>query len=101
MGGDVKLTAVSVIHGSLTIQVVTTPVISQPGPLSNGTTVSTQQTSLAVKDAPAQSIQLEEGANVEELIRGLHTIGATSRDVIGIIQAIKEAGGLQAELEVI
>ena len=101
MGGDVKLTAVSVIHGSLTIQVVTTPVISQPGPFSNGTTVSTQQTNLAVKDAPAQSIQLEEGANVEELIRGLHTMGATSHDVIGIIQAIKEAGGLQAELEVI
>ena len=74
---------------------------SQPGPLSNGRTVSTQQTNLAVKDAPALSIQLEEGANVEELIRGLHAIGATSRDVIGIIQAIKEAGGLQAELEVI
>ncbi len=101
MGGDVKLTAVSVIHGSLTIQVVTTPVISQPGPFSNGTTVQTQQTSLAVKDPPAQSIQLEEGANVEELIRGLHVMGATSRDVIGILQAIKEAGGLQADLEVI
>lgn len=101
MGGDVKLTAVSVIHGSLTIQVVTTPVISQPGPFSSGSTVATQQTNLAVKDAPAQSIQLEEGANVEELIKGLHVMGATSRDVIGILQAIKQAGGLQADLEVI
>ncbi len=101
MGGDVKLTAVSVIHGSLTIQVVTTPVISQPGAFSSGSTVATQQTNLSVKDAPAQSIQLEEGANVEELIRGLHMMGATSRDVIGILQAIKEAGGLQADLEVI
>lgn len=101
MGGDVKLTAVSVIHGSLTIQVVTTPVISQPGAFSNGSTVATKQTELTVKDAPAQSIQLEEGANVEELIKGLHMMGATSRDVIGILQAIKEAGGLQADLEVI
>jgi flagellar P-ring protein FlgI len=101
MGGDVKLTPVSVIHGNLTIQVVTTPIISQPAPLSSGTTTTAQQTTLTVKDPPAQSIELEEGANVETLIRGLHSIGATSRDVIGILQAIKEAGGLQAELEVI
>ena len=101
MGGDVKLTPVSVIHGDLTIQVVTVPIISQPAPFSSGTTTTAQQTTLSVKDSPAQSIQLEEGANVETLIRGLHSIGATSRDVIGILQAIKEAGGLQAELEVI
>ncbi len=101
MGGDVKLTPVSVIHGDLTIQVVQVPIISQPAPFSNGTTTTATQTQLTVKDPPAQSIQLEEGANVETLIRGLHSIGATSRDVIGILQAIKEAGGLQAELEVI
>jgi len=54
-----------------------------------------------VNDAPAQSIQLEEGANVDELIKGLHAIGATSHDIIAILQAIKAAGGLQADLEVI
>jgi flagellar P-ring protein precursor FlgI len=59
------------------------------------------ETTLAVKDQPAQSIQLEEGANVDKLIRGLHDMGATSRDVISILQAIKAAGGLQADLEVI
>lgn len=101
MGGDVKLTPVSVIHGSLTIQVVTVPLVSQPAPFSSGTTTTAQQTTLSVKDPPAQSIQLEEGANVETLIKGLHSIGATSLDVIGILQAIKAAGGLQAELEVI
>jgi flagellar P-ring protein FlgI len=101
MGGDVKLSPVSVIHGSLSIQVTTTPVISQPNALSSGKTVSTTQTNVAVKDAPAQSISMQEGANVEELIKGLHAIGATSHDVIGILQAIKAAGGLQAELEVI
>jgi flagellar P-ring protein precursor FlgI len=58
-------------------------------------------TKVTVGDAPAQSIQMQEGANVDELIRGLHAIGATSHDIISILQAIKAAGGLQADLEVI
>lgn len=101
MGGDVRLSPVSVIHGSLTIDVQTTNLVSQPGPFSNGTTKSVTETRLSVNDAPAQSIQLQEGANVDELIKGLHTIGATSHDIIAILQAIKAAGGLQADLEVI
>ncbi|HEY0309009.1 MAG TPA: flagellar basal body P-ring protein FlgI [Acidobacteriaceae bacterium] len=101
MGGDVKLSPVSVIHGSLTIQVETTQLVSQPPPFSSGTTVTVPQTTLTVKDPPAKSIQLEEGANVEELIRGLHAIGATSHDIVAILQAIKSAGGLQADLEII
>lgn len=102
MGGDVRLSPVSIIHGSLTIDVQTTPLVSQPQPFSNtGTTEVVQQTKVAVTDAPAQSIQLQAGANVDELIRGLHAIGATSRDVIAILQAIKAAGGLQADLEII
>jgi flagellar P-ring protein precursor FlgI len=59
------------------------------------------QTTVGVKDQPAQSIRLEDGANVDELIRGLHAIGATSHDIVSILQAIKAAGGLQADLEVI
>jgi flagellar P-ring protein precursor FlgI len=101
MGGDVKLSPVSVIHGSLTIDIQTSHVIVQPPPLSNGKPETVEQTSMTVKDAPAQSIQLEEGANVDELIKGLHAIGATSHDIIAILQAIKAAGGLQADLEVI
>jgi flagellar P-ring protein precursor FlgI len=101
MGGEVKLSPVSVIHGSLTIDVQTTNVVVQPPPLSNGTTQTVTETKLTVNDPPAQSIQLEEGANVDELIRGLHAIGATSHDIISILQAIKAAGGLQADLEVI
>jgi flagellar P-ring protein precursor FlgI len=69
--------------------------------MSNGKTETVTETKTAVTDAPAQSIELQEGANVDELIRGLHAIGATSRDVISILQAIKAAGGLQADLEVI
>ena len=101
MGGDVKLSPVSVIHGSLTIDVQTAHVIVQPAQLSNGKPDTVTETRLTVNDAPAQAIQLEEGANVDELIKGLHAIGATSHDIIAILQAIKAAGGLQADLEVI
>jgi flagellar P-ring protein precursor FlgI len=101
MGGDVKLSPVSVIHGSLTIDVQTAHVLVQPAPSSTSKPEILTDTKLTVTDAPAQSIQLEEGANVDELIKGLHAIGATSHDIIAILQAIKAAGGLQAELEVI
>lgn len=101
MGGDVKLSPVSVFHGSLTIEVQTSQLVSQPEPLSKGRTITVPETTVAIKDAPAQSIQLEEGADVNELIKGLHAIGATSRDIVAILQAIKAAGGLQADLEVI
>ena len=101
MGGDVRLSPVSVIHGSLTIDVQTAHVVVQPAPLSNGKTETVTETKLTVTDAPAQTIELEEGANVDELIKGLHAIGATSHDIISILQAIKAAGGLQADLEVI
>ena len=101
LGGDVTLSPVSVLHGSLTIQVETSFNVSQPGPLSSGTTVTVPNTQLAVGDRPAQSIRLENGANVEELMKGLHAIGATAHDIVAILQAIKAAGGMQADLEVI
>jgi len=101
MGGDVRLSPVSVIHGSLTIDVQTTNSVVQPAPFTSAQAVTVTNTKTTVGDAPAQSIQLEEGANVDELIKGLHAIGATSHDVISILQAIKAAGGLQADLEVI
>jgi flagellar P-ring protein precursor FlgI len=104
MGGNVKLSPVSVIHGSLVIDVQTTHVIVQPPPGFNGPPgkpTVVDETKTMVTDAPAQSIQLQEGANVDELIKGLHAIGATSHDIISILQAIKAAGGLEADLEVI
>jgi flagellar P-ring protein precursor FlgI len=101
MGGDVRLSPVSVIQGSLTIDVETSHVVVQPPPFSSGKAETVEQVKTTVNDAPAQSIQLEEGANVDELIKGLHAIGATSHDIISILQAIKAAGGLDADLEVI
>jgi flagellar P-ring protein FlgI len=101
LGGDVKLSPVSVIHGSLSIEVATTydPAVV-PDNKGRPTTVIVPNTTLSVNDAPAQTMKLDQGANVEELVNGLHAIGTTARDVISILQAIKAEGGLQAELEV-
>ena len=101
LGGDVKLSPVSVIHGSLSIQVVTTyDAAILPDNKGRPQGVLVPQTNLNVNDAPAQSMRLDDGANVEELVNGLHAIGTTARDVVAILEAIKAEGGLQAELEV-
>jgi len=104
MGGDVKLSPVSVIHGNLSIHVATTYQVSQPtvAPFKGnaGQAIVVPQTAVDVKDSPAQSIRLDEGANVDELVTGLHSIGTTARDVVAILQAIKAEGGMQAELVV-
>ena len=101
LGGDVLLSPVSILHGGLQIQVDTVLTTSQPGPMSNGTTATIANTQLAVQDKEARSIRLGNGADVEELVKGLHAIGATAHDIVSILQAVKAAGGLQAELEVI
>lgn len=98
MGGSVKLSPISVIHGNLSIQVITTntQVVAGAGPQP----VLVPQTSVTVNDGPAQSIRLEEGANVDELVNGLQAIGTTAHDVVAILQAIRAEGGMQADLEV-
>jgi flagellar P-ring protein precursor FlgI len=173
LGGDVKLTPVSVIHGNLSIEVETTYTVApvpgsappwggggwggpggpgrpdqqqaqqqgqpngqqaanqgqpnqgqpgqgqpgqgqggpgqqQGGPGSNGNfpnypgeqAALVPQTNVTVTDNPAQTMRLDAGANVQELVNGLHAIGTTSRDVVAILQAIKAEGGIQAEVEV-
>ena len=102
MGGSVTLSPVSVLHGSLSIEVETTHTVSQPEPGSfAGSTQPVTNTTVSVQDPVARIIRLENGANVDDLIRGLHAIGATSHDIVAILQAIKSSGGLQAELEII
>jgi flagellar P-ring protein FlgI len=102
MGGNVTISACSILHGNLSIQVTTEFQVSQPAPLSkNGQTVVVPQTNVQAQENPAQVVQLKEGATVEELIRGLQTIGASARDIVAILQAIKAAGSLNADLEVL
>jgi flagellar P-ring protein FlgI len=101
LGGDVLLSPVSVLHGGLQIQVDTIVTATQAAPGSNVAPVVVTNTSMNVQDKEARSIRLQDGADVEELVRGLHAIGATAHDIVSILQAIKSAGGLQADLEVI
>ena len=100
MGGDVKLSKVSVLHGNLSIDVTTKFEVSQPEGFSKGETKVVPDQKLEANDAPVRSIHLDEGASVEVLINGLHVIGASARDIVAILQAIKAAGGLHADLEV-
>ncbi len=102
MGGNVTISACSILHGNLSIQVTTQFQVSQPPPFSkSGQTTVVPETQVQAQENPLQVVQLKEGATVEELIRGLQTIGATARDVVAILQAIKAAGALNAELEVL
>ena len=102
MGKDVRLGAVSILHGNLAIEISTEFQVSQPAPFSpQGETVVVPQTSVRAEESVARRIELNEGATVKDLVRGLQGIGATPRDIVAILQAIKAAGALQAELEVI
>ncbi|MGD0212143.1 MAG: flagellar basal body P-ring protein FlgI [Terriglobales bacterium] len=101
MGKDVRLGAVSILHGGFSVQITTEYSVSQPAPLSAGKTEVVGNTEVQAKDAPAKSLEIGEGASIDELVGGLHNMGATARDVISILQAIKAAGALDADLEVI
>jgi flagellar P-ring protein precursor FlgI len=101
MGADVTLGPCSILHGNLAIEVVTRLQVSQPQTLAQGQTQVVPETTVKAQEGPAQAIHLDEGATVDELIRGLQSIGATARDIVAILQAIKAAGALQADLEVL
>lgn len=101
IGGDVQLQPVSILHGGLVVNVISDTVVSQPGPFSNGTTQAVRETRVDAQDKPVNQIQLKQGATVEDLVQELQAIGATSRDVISILQAMKAAGALEADLEVL
>jgi flagellar P-ring protein precursor FlgI len=101
LGQDVHLGAVSILHGSFSIEVTTAYAVSQPNPLAAGQTVVVPETKVNASETPARNVALAEGASVEELVTRLQAIGATARDVVSILQAIKSAGALEADLEVI
>ena len=101
IGGTVVLQPVSILHGGLAVNVVTDFLVSQPNVRSSGTTQVTQQTRVSALDKPVNRIELKQGATVDDLVRSLQTIGASARDVISILQAMKSAGALEAEIEVL
>jgi flagellar P-ring protein precursor FlgI len=83
------------------VEIQTREITSQPAPLSNGQTTVTPEVSVAAKEEKARNVVLKQGASVEELVRALMAIGSTPRDIIAILQSLKAAGALEAELEVL
>jgi flagellar P-ring protein precursor FlgI len=102
MGKDVHVAPVAIMHGNLTVEVQTTLEVSQPAPLSSGgTTQVVPKTAVTAKQDAAHSLVLQQGATVEELVRALAAIGSSPRDIIAILQSLKDAGALEADLKVI
>ena len=102
MGKEVRVSPVAIMHGRLTVQIQTQELVSQPNAFSQGgTTQVVPQVTIGAKEEKSRNVLLQRGATVEELVRALGDIGSTPRDVIAIIQALKAAGALEADIEVI
>ena len=97
----VTLGPCAVAHGNLSITINSTPVISQPNPLSQGQTVVTQKSDITINQEPGNIIQMPPSTQLADVVRALNALGATPQDLLAILQAIKAAGALNAELEVI
>ena len=101
MGKDVRIAPVSILHGALTVEVQTSFSVSQPSPLGQGETAVVPEVGVGVREEQARNVMLEPGATVEDLAQALLSIGSTPRDVIAILQSLRAAGAMEAELEVI
>ncbi len=101
MGDDVRVSTVAIAQGNLTISVQETPSVSQPLPFSQGQTAVVPKSDLKVdEDKGKRLLVIKEGASLSSLVAGLNALGVTPRDMISILQAIKTAGALQADIEV-
>jgi flagellar P-ring protein precursor FlgI len=101
MGADVRISKVAIAHGNLSIQIKENPQVSQPQPFSQGATAVTPQTSVNVTEQGAKLLVLDANSNIGELVRALNAIGVTPRDMIAILQSLRAAGAIQADVEVI
>lgn len=101
MGADVKIGAVSIVQGGLSIVVTSTPLVSQPAPFSLGKTATATKQTVNVTEAKPKSLTVESGVSVGKLAETLNGMGVSSQDLVAILQAIKEAGALPAELRVL
>ena len=101
MNKAVTLETCAVSHGNLSVVIDTSPVISQPGAFSAGQTVSTAVSKIDITKEPGKVLKLNNGANLSDVVKALNAIGATPQDLLAILQAMKAAGSLRAELEII
>jgi flagellar P-ring protein precursor FlgI len=101
MGDSVRISTVAIAQGNLTIRVTETPQVSQPGAFSNGTTVAVPRTQIQIDDQHDRKLGiLESGVTLRDLVASLNALGVGPRDLISILQSIKAAGALQADLQV-
>ena len=101
MGANVRISTVAIAQGNLTIRVTETPQVSQPAPLSNGTTTTVPRTQIQIDDQHDRKLGiLSAGVTLRDLVASLNALGVGPRDLISILQSIKAAGALQADLEV-
>jgi flagellar P-ring protein FlgI len=100
-GQGVRIREVAVAHGGISIAVVQTPFVSQPGPLSQGRTVSGRQAAVDAREGAKPVVGMPATSTIEELVKALNLLGVGARDLVAILQAMKAAGAIDAELEVL
>jgi len=102
MNQSVTLEPVAVAHGNLSVTINSTPVVSQPAPLSQGgQTVVTEKANIQISQDGGKMVMLEAGARLADVVKALNSLGATPQDLLAILQAMKSSGALRAELEII
>ena len=101
LGKDVRIAPVAIMHGNLTVEIQTVYTATEAAPFNPNPPVVVPQTTVGAKDEKARNVVLKDGATVEELVKSLAAIGSTTRDVIAILQNLRAAGALDAELDVI
>ncbi len=100
-GEHVTISPVAIAHGTITVNIQSRPVISQPEAFSKGETVVTQESQISVEQETARVVELKESVLLSDIADALNKIGATPRDIVAIFQALKQAGALQAELVIL
>lgn len=101
MNKEVMLDTVAVAHGSLSVVISSEPLVSQPNALSQGQTVATEQAQIEIKEKKGELVMLRSGASLGEVVKALNAVGASPQDLLAILQAMKAAGALKANLEII
>jgi flagellar P-ring protein precursor FlgI len=101
LGEDVRIAPVAVMHGNLTVSIQTTYEVATPAPFTQAQATVVPQTTVSSTDEKSRNIVLQEGATVEDLVKALSAIGSTTRDVIAILENLRAAGALDADLEII
>ena len=101
LGGDVRIGAAAVAHGNISVRISTLNTVSQPAPFSQGRTTVTPQTQVDFEEGDARLVVLESGTTLADVVAAMNTLGATPRDVIAIMQALKASGALKAEIVIL